>query len=207
MSLGDTGGRCRTAARDALNEVVGRTVLLWPGRLQVLWPGVFTVLTIKLLVDNVQQGGQSHEVRQKEFPGELRILDPRIAALRASDCVAQDAFGAVPFADALARLLEILFVDFKPNAGKRLGDEPKPLVFRLVADLGMNAGLLQFLFEGFGLGWLVEGSNGNHVHNRTLHRFDPKSTLPQPVCARFGFVLTPRPSRPSYGCEPGPLAT
>src|SRR5438309_6634299 len=27
----------------------------------------------------------------------------------------------------------------------------------------------------------------------------------QPVCARFGFVLTTRPGRPSYGCEPGPV--
>src|SRR2546430_3348049 len=84
--------------------------------------------------------------RSEEHTSELQSQSNRVCRLlldkkRASDCVAPDAFGAVPFADALARLLEILFVAFRPNAGKRLGDEPKPLVFRLVAALGMNAGL------------------------------------------------------------------
>src|SRR5439155_7570990 len=127
-------------------------------------------------------------VRQKEFPGELWIFDPRIAALRTTDRVAQHAFGAVPLPDPLARLLEILFVNFKSDAGERLGDEPKPFVFRFVKDLGMNACLFEFLFKGFSLGWLVEGSNGNHVHNRILHRFAPKSTL-SPVCAGAPFCF------------------
>ena len=137
----------------------------------------------------MQQAGHADEVRQKEFPRELRIFDARSAALRTAHRVAQHAIGAVPFLDPLARLLEILFVNFESDAGERLGDEPKPFVFRFVANLGMNAGLFQFLFEGFGLGWLVEGGNGNHVHNRTLHRFAPKSTLLQALPC-----LTPPPA-------------
>jgi hypothetical protein len=68
----------------------------------------------------------------------------------------------------------------------------------------MNAGLFEFLFQGFSLGWLVEGGNGNHVHNRILHRFTPKSTLsPALSVPALRFVLTTGPGRPSYGREPG----
>src|SRR5213075_2382228 len=79
--------------------------------------------------------------------------------------------------DPLSSLLEILFVNFKPDAGERLGDEPKPFIFGFVENLGMNAGAAEFLFERFSLGWLVEGRNGNHVHERTLHWFAPKAIL------------------------------
>src|SRR5436190_8256433 len=99
---------------------MGRTVLLRPGWFQIFGPGVFAVLTKKLLVNDVQQACHADQVRQKEFSGELWIFNARSAALRTAHRVAQDAFGAVPFPDPLARFLEIMFVDFKPDAGERL---------------------------------------------------------------------------------------
>ena len=95
--------------------------------------------------------------------------------MRTAHRLAQDSFSRVPLAEQPTRGFKVFFVYLEADAGDRPGHEPKPFVFRFVADLGMDARLFEFLFDRFSLGWLVERSNGNHVHKPILHVSPAKS--------------------------------
>src|SRR5438552_262043 len=165
----------RIAPGHVFDEIVRRAVFSRPLRLGVLGPGVFAVLAEEFLVNDPNDAGQPHQVRQQEFSRELGILNARGAALRTTDGLAQHAVDQIPFPHQAPGALKVLPSNFKADAGEGLGDEPRPFIFGFVANLGMNAGLFEFLFEGLSLGWLVESSNGNHVHKAILHVSPPNA--------------------------------
>src|SRR2546428_750839 len=143
-------------------------MLLRPMTLHVFWPCVPALLAIKLLFENAHRAGQANQIRQKEFAGELWIFDPRMAALRTAHRIAQRTVSDVPLVQQTKCSLEVLLVNFEPKRSHWLGDKPGPLVFGFVVNLRMDTSLFEALFERFSLVWLVESSNGYHVHKHIL---------------------------------------
>jgi len=127
-------------------------------------PGVLAMFTKEFSLEKSQRSENSGNAAPGEAAAELRKFNPGRTALRTADSVTQDSLGSIPFVEQALRAGIIFFIDPKPNARERAGEEEKPLQIAFVENICLDSRLLQPVFERLGEFRLVESCNRHGFH-------------------------------------------